>query len=79
MRKKEVVKVEKVEPVKKEVVAKEIVITELPEVVENPVTMTITFGKSTVTVKTTVKLFKQDVWSIWDKAMADLDELNANA
>jgi len=51
--------------------------TTLPEEPLNEVIITIRLGKSTVTARTTVDLFKQDYLTIWDKALADLDELNA--
>lgn len=52
-------------------------ITPIPPEALNEVILTIKLGKSTVTVKTTTDLYKQDCIAIWDKAMADLDELNA--
>jgi len=53
--------------------------TEEPKVESfaNEVIITFAYGKSKVIIKTTVDRFKQDCLTIWEKAMADLDELNA--
>ena len=46
---------------------------------ENKVTITFAYGKSKVTYEVEFDEYKQSWHKIWDKAQADLDELNAQA